>query len=431
MATVSSASSLASPGVGSNLDVDGIVKKLMSVEQQPLAQLQQQESSAKTKVSALGTLKSALSSFQTSVQALSSSSAFQKSTVTATDSAIASGSGSTGAVAGSYSLEVSKLAQAQKLITTGQASTTSALSTGTITFDFGTVSGGIFDSTTGKYTGASFTSNGSGTKTVTIDSSNNNLAGIRDAINAAKIGVTATIVNDGSNSPYRLVLTDTTSGKENSMKITVSDAGSLQDLLQHDSANDTGQALQETVTAHNAEFKIDGISFSKASNTVTDAISGVTLNLKKTNSGSPTTLNVNYDTDSIKSSIDQFVKSYNDLRGKISNLTAYDATNKKASALTGDATVRNIQFQLDSMMAAPITSSTNLFTQLSEVGVSKQRDGTLKVDSSKLDDAVSNNFSSIASLFAASGAPSDSLISYVSSSTATSRPVLSARSSAM
>ena len=419
MAIVSSASSLASPGVGSNLDVDSIVKKLMSVEQQPLAQLQQQESSAKTKVSALGTLKSALSSFQTSVQALSSSSAFQKSTVTATDSAIASGSGSSGAVAGSYSLEVSKLAQAQKLITTGQASTTSALSTGTITFDFGTVSGGTFDSTTGKYTGASFTSNGSGTKTVTIDSSNNNLAGIRDAINAAKIGVTATIVNDGSNSPYRLVLTDTTSGKENSMKITVSDAGSLQDLLQHDSANDTGQALQETVTAQNAEFKIDGISFSKASNTVTDAISGVTLNLKKTNSGSPTTLNVNYDTDSIKSSIDQFVKSYNDLRGKISNLTAYDATNKKASALTGDATVRNIQFQLDSMMAAPITSSTNLFTQLSEVGVSKQRDGTLKVDSSKLDDAVSNNFSSIASLFAASGTPSDSLISYVSSSTAT------------
>lgn len=418
MATISS-TGLSSPGIGSNLDVNGIVQKLMSVEQQPLDSLKQQESSVKTKVSALGTIKSALSSFQTSVQALSSSSAFQKATVTADDSGIVSGSGSTGAVAGSYSLEVSKLAQAQKLVATGQANTTDTFSTGTITFDFGTISGGAFDSNTGQYTGASFTSNGSGTKTVTIDGSNNSLSGIRDAINAAKIGVTATIVNDGSASPYRLVLTDNTSGKESSMKITVSDPGTLQDLLQHDPSNDTGQALKETVTAQNAEFKIDGISFSKASNAVTDAIAGVTLNLKKTNSGSPTTLNVNYDTESVKSAINQFVTSYNDLRGKISTLTAYDATNKKASALTGDATVRNIQFQLDSMLAAPITSSTNLFTQLSEIGVSKQSDGTLKVDSTKLDDAVSNNFSSISSLFAAGATASDSLVSYVSSSTAT------------
>ena len=423
MATVSSttstAASLASPGIGSNLDVNGIIDKLMSVEQQPLDQLKQQESTIQTKVSALGTLKSSLSSFQTSVQALSSSSAFQKATVTADDTTIATGSGGTGAVAGSYSLEVTKLAQAQKLIATGQTSTANTFSTGTISFDFGTISGGAFDSTTGKYTGASFTSSGSGTKTVTIDSSNNTLAGIRDAINSAKIGVTATIVNDGSNSPYRLVLTDNTSGKESSMKITVSDPGSLQDLLQHDPSDDNGQSLQETVTAQNADFKLDGISFSKASNTVTDAIAGVTLNLKKTNSGSPTTLNVNYDTDSVKSAINNFVKSYNDLRGKISSLTAYDATNKKASPLTGDATVRNLQFQLDSMLAAPITSSTNLFTQLSQIGVSKQKDGTLQVDSSKLDDAVNNNFSSIASLFAASAKPSDSLVSYVSSGTAT------------
>jgi len=423
MATVSSttstAASLASPGIGSNLDVNGIIDKLMSVEQQPLDQLKQQESTIQTKVSALGTLKSSLSSFQTSVQALSSSSAFQKATVTADDTTIATGSGGTGAVAGSYSLEVTKLAQAQKLIATGQTSTANTFSTGTISFDFGTISGGAFDSTTGKYTGASFTSSGSGTKTVTIDSSNNTLAGIRDAINSAKIGVTATIVNDGSNSPYRLVLTDNTSGKESSMKITVSDPGSLQDLLQHDPSDDNGQSLQETVTAQNADFKLDGISFSKASNTVTDAIAGVTLNLKKTNSGSPTTLNVNYDTDSVKSAINNFVKSYNDLRGKISSLTAYDATNKKASPLTGDATVRNLQFQLDSMLAAPITSSTNLFTQLSQIGVSKQKDGTLQVNSSKLDDAVNNNFSSIASLFAASAKPSDSLVSYVSSGTAT------------
>ena len=423
MATVSSttstAASLASPGIGSNLDVNGIIDKLMSVEQQPLDQLKQQESTIQTKVSALGTLKSSLSSFQTSVQALSSSSAFQKATVTADDTTIATGSGGTGAVAGSYSLEVTKLAQAQKLIATGQTSTANTFSTGTISFDFGTISGGAFDSTTGKYTGASFTSSGSGTKTVTVDSSNNTLAGIRDAINSAKIGVTATIVNDGSNSPYRLVLTDNTSGKESSMKITVSDPGSLQDLLQHDPSDDNGQSLQETVTAQNADFKLDGISFSKASNTVTDAIAGVTLNLKKTNSGSPTTLNVNYDTDSVKSAINNFVKSYNDLRGKISSLTAYDATNKKASPLTGDATVRNLQFQLDSMLAAPITSSTNLFTQLSQIGVSKQKDGTLQVNSSKLDDAVNNNFSSIASLFAASAKPSDSLVSYVSSGTAT------------
>lgn len=420
--TISSAglsATLSSPGIGSNIDVNGIVQKLMSVEQQPLTLLDQQETSYKSKVSALGTIKSSLSSFQTAVQGLSSSSAFQKSTVTAADPSIATGSGGTSAATGSYSLEVTKLAQAQKLAAAGQADTTTAFSTGTITFDFGTISGGTFDPASGKYTGASFTSNGSGTKTVTIDSSNNTLTGIRDAINNANIGVTASIVNDGSNAPYRLVLTDNSTGKANSMKISVSDPGTLQDLLQHDPSNDTGQALTETISAQNANLTIDGIAITTASNTVTDAIPGVTLNLLKTNTGSPTVLNVAHDASSITTAINQFVSAYNQLRNNITKLTAYDATNKQASALTGDATVRSIQFQMDSLLAAPITTTTNAFTQLSDIGVSKQKDGTLSVDSTKLQNAITNNFSSIAGLFAAVGKPSDSLVSYASSTSAT------------
>lgn len=413
---------LSSSGIGSNLDVNGIISQLMGVEQQPLQLLSRKEASFQAKLSAIGSLKGALSSFQSAAKGLSDISKFQTVRVTPADATIASATGSATAVPGSYALEVTKLAQVQKLVAAGQASSSAAIGNGTISFDFGTISGGTFDSVAGKYTGATFASSGTGTKTVSISASNNSLAGIRDAINGAKIGVTAAIVNDGGTSPYRLTLTETSTGKTNSVKIAVTGDTALQTLLNHDpAAAPAGQALSETVTAQNAEFKLDGIAISKAGNTVTDVIQGVTLNLLKTNVSSPTSIAVTHDTGSVIGAVGQFVFAYNQISKTLTDLSAYNASTKQGAILNGDATVRNIQTQLRNILTAPVAGGASMYTQLSQVGVTVQKDGTLAVDNTKLQSALDTNFSEIAGLFAATGKPTDSLVSYAGA-TAKTKP---------
>jgi len=411
---------ISSPGVGSNLDVNSIVSQLMTIERQPLTTLDRKEAGYQAKLSAYGTLKGALSSFQSAVRVLGDASRFQSVKATPADATVLGASATSIAVPGTYSVEVSKLAQSQKLVATGQASATAAIGTGTLSFDFGTISGGTFSSVTGKYTGATYTSNGAGIKTVTIDASNNSLAGIRDAINNAKIGVSATIVNDGGTSPYRLALTSTSIGKTNSIKITGGDAG-LSALLGHDPASDAGQNLSETATAQNAEFKVDGVAVSKTSNSVSDVLQGVTLNLQKTNVGSPTNVVVARDTASVTSAVNAFVKAYNEINKNLSDASAYNAATKQAAVLQGDSAVRSIQSQLRNTLTSTLAGIGGSYSTLSQIGIAFQKDGTIAVDSAKLQSAIDNNFSDIASLFAATGKASDSLASYTSA-TASTKP---------
>ncbi len=395
-----------------NLDVNSIVSQLMTVERQPIARLDVKEASYQAKLSAYGTVKGAVSSFQSAMQGVNSASKFQALTATPSDATVFSASATSIAVAGTYSLEVTTLAQAQKLVAAGQTSSTDAIGTGastTVTFDFGTVSGGTFNSGTGKYTGASFTSNGNGTKSITVDSSNNSLQGIRDAINAAQMGVTATIVNDGSGTPYRLALSSGSNGISNSMKITVSGDATVSSLLAHDPA--ATQNLSETVTAQNASFKVNGVTVTKTSNTVTDVIQGVTLTLNKVTASSAT-LTVARDTAAVGSSVSAFIKAYNDLAAILKNLSSYDASARKGAILQGDATVRSLQSQLHGMLNTPVVGTSGTLTTLSDAGVTFQKDGTLKLDQTKLDSAIAANFSDIASLFASVGKATDSLISF-------------------
>lgn len=408
---------ITSTGIGSNLDVEGIIKQLMAVEKQPLTRLATKEASHQAKLSGFGTLKSVMAQFQSAVKGLSDPSKFQNVRTTIADTSVATVSGTSSATPGTYALEVTKLAQAQKLVAAGQTSENAAIGKGTITIDFGTVSGGTFDGDTGKYSGATFTSNGSGAKTITIDDTNNSLVGIRDAINKANIGVTASIVNDGGASPYRLALSVGNTGKTNSLKISVSGepdgSTGLSTLLNHDPAG--GQALSETATAQNAEFEIDGIAISKASNTVTDVIAGLTLNLSKTNVDSTTNITVARDTASVASSVNAFVKAYNEISQTLKNAMAYNADTKTAAILNGEASVRGIQTQLRSVFSAPVAGGVSAFTLLSQVGVSLKKDGLLAVDDAKLQTALSANFNEFAGLFAAAGKASDSLVSYSSS----------------
>ncbi len=475
----------------SNLDINSIVSQLMTVERQPITKLNVKEASYQAKLTAYGSVKGAVASFQSAVQSLSSSSKFQAVKATASDSTIFSASAGSSAAAGTYSLEVTTLAQAQKLVAAGQASSTATIGDGTattVTFDFGTITGNTFDAATGKYgvtlsgasttsgsstvtvastanlavgaaisgagipagatiasitdathfvlsanataTGtadlqanATFATSGTGTRSITIDSSNNSLQGIRDTINAAKMGMTATIINDGSaTTPYRLALSSDNSGVSNSIKITTSGGdGTIATLLAHDPAGlPAAQHLNQTVTAQNADFKVNGVAVSKASNTVADVVEGVTLTLSKT-TASPATLTVARDTAAISSSISGFVKAYNDLAKTLKDMSAYDAANKKGAILQGDATVRTLQAQLRSMLGTSVVGTSGALTTLSDVGVSFQKDGTLALSQTKLDSAIANNFSDIASLFAAVGNGTDSLVSY-SSATSNTKP---------
>ena len=388
-------------GIGSNLDVNGIVSQLMAIEQQPLKKLDTKEASYQAKLSAYGTLKSGLAALQDATASLTSTASFQTTKASPADSSFLTASANSTAVAGKYSVDITQLAKEQNLAASGQLTTTAAIGSGTLSFDFGTIAGGTFDSGTGKYTGASFTSNGAGVRNVTIDSTSNSLGDIRDAINAANIGVTATIVNDGGASPYRLVMTST-SGAANSVKISVTGDQALSDLMAHDPADDAGQNLAETITAQDAIIKVNGITATKSSNIVTDVIHGVTLNLLKETT-STTSVTVARDTSSIKTALDAFVKAYNDIAKPLKDLSTYNVATQQAPVLEGDSAVLAIQNQMRNIIGATPAGITGSFRALSQIGVAFQKDGTLAVDSTKLQNAINSNAADVATIVATTG----------------------------
>lgn len=409
-------------GIGSNLDINGIVTGLMQVEARPLTALATKEASFQAKLSAYGTIKSALSTFQNALRTLNDPNKFQALKTSSSNSDVATVSTTNAAAAGTYALNISKVAQAQKLVAAGQTSVTAAIGTGTattITFDFGTISGGAltpYDSvsgTGGTYAGSTFNTNGKGVKSITIDASNNSLSGIRDAINAADMGVTATIINDGGTSPYRLVLSSDDPGKANSLKISVSGEAALSNLLAYNPAGT--QNLQETVSAQNTELTVNGVFVSKASQTLTDVINGVTLTALETGT---TNITISKDNTAASSAVSGFVKAYNDLNKTLKDLTAYNPETKVAAVLQGDSAVRSIQSQLRSLMGQSLRYA-GAYTTLSQAGLSFQLDGTMVLDSSKLQSALNADPNAVAALFAATGLSSDSLVSYVGSTSKT------------
>lgn len=408
---------LTATGIGSNLDIEGLISQLMTVEQRPLNLLASKQTSYQTKLSAYSMVQGYVSQFQSTLKNLSSISKYQSVNSSIGNKDIANITVGSSAAQGTYALEVNKLAQSQKLVTQGVASDKTAIGNGKITIDFGTISGGSFSETTGQYTGATFTSSGKGVKEITIDQSNNTLTGIRDAINKADIGVTATIMNVGGSDPSRLVLTSAETGEEYSMKISVDGDEGLSNFLSNDPAGT--QNLKETSTAQNAKFTLDGIEFTKSKNSITDAIEGVTIELLKTNTGSPTNISVTRSTAAAADAVNSFVKAYNDLTTALKNLTAYDAEKKSASTLTGDSAVRAIQTQLRSVLSTPLAGGISGYSVLSDAGVSIQKDGLLSVDSAKLQKALAKDFNAFVSLFAEGGTSSNSNVQYVESSAKT------------
>lgn len=404
--------SIVSSTGASGLPIDSLVTAQMQAEQQPITDIKTKISSYNTKLSAYSTLKSGLSTFQTAVDKLATAAKFNAQSVTASDTTSISATANGTAVLGSYSVSVTQLATSQKLASSAYSSATDIVGTGKLTISFGTytaANGG---------TPASFTANADKTDlTIDITSSNNTLAGIRDAINAKNASVSASIVNDGSGN--RLVITSKDTGEVNSLKISVADddgnntdTGGLS-ALAYDPLASSNNMTQMTA-AKNALLTVDGMSISKASNTVSDVIQGVTLTLKTVTSAS-NTLSVGTDTDTIQASVQSFVDAYNALNTSMRNLTKFvSAGSTSNGALLGDSTARNIMVKLKSMLSASSPTATTYKT-LSDIGVSMGSDGALSLDSTKLQKAITTNVSDVAKLFSPSATSTDPQVTFISS----------------
>jgi flagellar hook-associated protein 2 len=400
--------SIVSSTGASGLPIDSLVTAQMQAEQQPITDIQTKISSYNTKLSAYSTLKSGLSTFQTAVDKLATAAKFNAQAVTASDSTSISATANGTAVLGNYNVTVSQLATSQKLATSAYSSATDIVGTGKITISFGT---------TGTAP-ASFTANADKSDiTIDITSSNNTLAGIRDAINAKNASVSASIVNDGTGN--RLVITSKDTGEVNSLKISVADddgnntdTGGLS-ALAYDPLASSNNMTQMTA-AKNALLTVDGMSISKSSNTVSDVIQGVTLTLKSVTSTS-NTLSVSTDTDAIQAAVQSFVDAYNTLNTSMRNLTKFvSAGSSSNGALLGDSTARDIMVKLKSMLSASSPTATT-FKTLTDIGVTMGSTGALTLDSTKLQKAITTNVSDVAKLFSPSATSTDPQVTFVSS----------------
>jgi flagellar hook-associated protein 2 len=399
------------PGVGSNLDINSIVTQLVAAEKAPTEKrLASNEALVQARLSSLGLVKSSLSEFQTAVRSLSLSTAFQSKSVSIANESLFTATVSSAAKPGRYSVEVSNLAQSQKLVSKPFNGTATTVGTGTLHIEFGS-----YNSGTNVFTGNSDIT----VVDIEIGADKSSLQGIRDAVNAADAGVTATILNDGSGD--RLVFSSE-SGAKSSMKITVTDgdgtntnstSGLSQLAFNPTVASGSGRNMTETLAAKDALVLVDGISITRPTNSVTGVLPGVTLDLNEMAPGSPTTLLISENKESIKTSVESFVNSYNKLKSILKDATKFDTQKKKGAVLIGDSAIRSINSQMQHVLGGVIEGVSGQVRALADIGITAAKDGTLQLDSAKLGSALSTNIDGFAALFSTAGSSSDSLIDYV------------------
>ncbi|MHB9805770.1 flagellar filament capping protein FliD [Pantoea ananatis] len=367
--------SISSLGAGTNLDLNTLYNSLETAEQTKLTPITKQQSSYNAQLTAWGVVKTGLSKFQTAAAALQNASTIAATKVTSTNTAFTATLASK-ASAGNYSVEVSQLASAQSLLSKAATSKDTDLG------DQSLASRTITISQSGQKSPL----------TVTLTKDQTSLADIRDAINKQQGSVNASIIKADDNT-YYLSLTARDSGTANAMTVSSND-GSLSQYINY-SQGGSSNAMTEQVAAKDAQLKINGVSITRSSNTITDAPEGVTLNLTKTTAANtPEILTVATDNQPMTAAIQAYVDAYNSLQTTIGNQTKYTAVKAGESQSTGngdllgDNTLRNIQTSLRSQLSSP--QSGGKLTTLSQLGITQDVNGKLTVDSTKLNNALTN-----------------------------------------
>lgn len=377
---------------GSGLDVESIVKALVDSDIAPKTNsLDRKEIGLKAELSAVGSLKSVLSDLDKSLADLSDGAAFDLMSIETPAAVDVLQTGSP--KVGRYSIEVNTLAASQVLATTGFASSSTVVGSGTLSISVGTPTY-AGDATSGTYTG--FTAASDKTATITLDSSNNTVSGIRDAVNAANIGVTASLVVDGSLT--RLLFTADDTGAATAISITSSDAALSQ--LRHGYTDGGSPAfvsnLTEARSPKDASFKLNGLSLTNASNKITGLIDGLDFTLKSVTTSAESVL-IAKDSVGIEAKVQAFVDAYNTYQTTLSSLMDY---RDEAGALSGDSTARRIQTAIRAQTTGVVSISGNSFSSVSDIGITSDQYGKLALNGSDFQSALSANSDDLKEFFA-------------------------------
>lgn len=363
---------LTATGIGSGLDISNIVTVLVDAEKVPKeAIFNKTEEAISAKVSAIGSLKSALSTFEDAIKKLQSGDVLNQRKVSTGNSSYFTATASKFAQTGSYNIKVEQLAASHKVGGAHIADASVPVGEGSLDF---TVNGNSFS--------------------VTIDPADT-IEAIAQKVNDASdnIGVTATIIT--SDAGAQLVFSSDKSGTDNQITITANDSSGtgLNDMF-------SGANLTELNPAANAIIYVDNQKVTSQSNEVTTAIKGVSLTLTEADISKTSTLRIEQDTDAVKENVNSFVKAYNALISSIDKLSSYDADKKTAAALQGDSMIRSLESQLRKMASDRVTTDVGSSVGLYDIGIKIDRYGKMSVDDAKLDSALKEDMGSIESLFA-------------------------------
>jgi flagellar hook-associated protein 2 len=373
--------SISSLGIGSGLDLNGLLDQLNEAERGKLKPIERQIETQQVKISAYGELKGALSGFQAAANALNDATLYQSLSTSVAGNSVEAAAGRDAAM-GQYAIEVERLASAGSLASARlevELDQTLTDSDQTLTLHFGNATG-------------------EAPQSIDIEiAAGSTLEDIRDAINAQEgAGVTASIINDGEG--YRLALMSSKTGEE----------ASITDLAFSDGFFAEGVAFSEAEGAaaiaqagQDALLNVNGIAIVSASNKVEGAIQGVTLSLTEEGSS---TVRVEQNTRAVREAVTGFVEAYNALKGTINELTAFSGDAQSAGDLLGDSAVRSVEGRLRSLLVGGPGAEDGGFSMLSDIGISLKLDGTLEIDQQRLDDVIANDQNALSDFFAGDNA---------------------------
>ncbi len=368
-------SSFSVGGLNTGIDYNKLISKMIEAKRAPIDILEEKKSSYTDKISSYDELSAHLTELKSSAKNLKSTSSFFVKTASVSDSTVVDATAAGTASTGNYSLVVSNLASEAKEVHNGTGLTSSSDAVNSSGSDK------VF-----QYTYA-------GTQTSVTVADGTSLDALKNLINddASNPGVSATVVSDGTN--YRLILTGDDTGATNTVTI---DAGTTLDGT-GSTVDFSSSSFSETKTAADASFTVDGLSITRSSNSFSDVIEGVTLNLKKASSA---TITVAADTDSIKEQIEEFVSAYNNVFSFLTTNTAYDTTTNEGAILSGEGTARNIQNKMRDMISDTVSGLSGSLSLLAEIGITTDFEtGNLEINSSTLDTKLGSSLNDLADLF--------------------------------
>lgn len=383
---------------GTGLDTNAIISAIVNAEIAPVSsRLDRQERDSNITLSSLGALNASLESVETALASLTNGSSFDARSITTPDAVTVTQSGS--APAGRYSMTITDLAQAQSLYSDSFSSATSVIGEGTLTISLGSPS--YVSGSSGAYSAFAQTS----TVDIIIDSSNNSVSGVRDAINSADIGVTASLLLDGDQ--VRLVVTADDSGAENAISISVADSdggntdsSGLSQLSYGLSGAHVGN-LSESRVAQDASFTLNGIPLASSTNTIVGLVDGLDFTLNAT-TAEAIDISVEKNRLSMVDDIKNFVEVYNAFQSSLAASMSYDEV-QGAGVFQGDSMMRQLSSSMRSALTDTVSGLSSDFELLSSLGIAADRFGQLSIDEAELMEALASDTAAVQAFFAGDG----------------------------